>query len=246
MTPCPFIIATTARTGSNFLMDLLISTDKVGHVGERLHKYRPRRLELSDTEVESIMNRMYEISTGHTLSSDWGMKVDIREVIIIERYLRLTNINPKDVKWIFLRRHDKAKQALSYMKAIETGQWHLEIGDSVEDFERDKIQIDVDMSYCKHVMLKLFIMEDTWSNFFDLHGIEPYMLYYENFVDELTWSSTVQAVFDFIGVPYELPLDVSAEHVRRSENIASSVYEELRNMTSDFPWHYTFFDAGKG
>ena len=240
MTPCPFVIATSARAGGNFLMDLLTSTGKVGHVDERLQPYR--RLELSDAEIELIFSQLYEEATGGSLN-DWGMKVDIRDLFVLEHYLRLYDIEPRDVKWIWLKRRDKAKQALSYMKAIESGQWHLTVHDSVEDFEKDKTQIDIDMSYCRHVMLKFFLIEDTWANFFRLYGVMPYLLYYEDFVDESKWLSTVQAVFDFIGVPYELPLAVSSEHVRRSENIASSVYEELRNMTSDFPWHYTFFNT---
>ena len=249
MTPCPFVIATSARAGGNFLMDLLTSTGKVGRVVERLQPYR--RLELSDAEIELIFSKLYEEATlvsertGHT-SPDWGLKVDIRDLFVLEHYLRLYDIKPRDVKWIWLKRRDKAKQALSYMKAIESGQWHLTIHDSVEDFEKDKTQIDIDMSYCRHVMLKFFIIEDTWSNFFRVHGIEPHVLYYEDYIDELTWGSTVAGIFDFVGIPYELPLDVSSEHIRRSENVASSVYEELRNMTSDFPWHYTFFNVEKG
>ena len=241
-TPCPFILATGARTGSNFLMDLLSSTGMVGRVRERLHKYRHRRLELSDTEVESIMNQICIKSTEHTSASHWGMKVDICEVILFEHYLQIINIKPKDIKWIFLRRHDKAKQALSFIKAAETKQWQLCIGDSAEDFERDKKQIDVDNSRCKDVMLKFFIMEDAWLNFFDLHGIEPYVLYYEDFIDESTWESTVAGIFDFVGVPYELPLDVSSEHVKRHENSAEAVYEELKKLMKYCdPYHYTFF-----
>ena len=50
--------------------------------------------------------------------------------------------------------------------------------------------------------------------------------------------------FDFLGVPYELPLNASSEHIQQHENSADAVYEELRNLMPHYPYYYTFF-AGK-
>ena len=140
-----------------------------------------------------------------------------------------------------MKRINKAKQTLSYLKAIETGQFHLTIHDPSEDFERDKKQIDFDMRLCKDYMLRFFIIEHTWLHYFRSHGIEPHTLYYEDFIDESTWASTVQGIFDYLGISYKLPLNVSSKHVKRHENSADAVYEELKNLMPHYPYHYTFF-----
>ena len=70
---CPFVIATSARAGGNFLMDLLTSTGVVGDVKERLQEYRLRDSQVSDAEVTNIFDTVYQLSKG---KDSWGMKVD--------------------------------------------------------------------------------------------------------------------------------------------------------------------------
>lgn len=234
----PFIITTSARAGGNFLMDLLTSTGAVGDVKERLQKYKLRDSQVSDTEVVDIFSTVSQLSGG---KDRWGMKVDMRDLFLVERYLHVRGMRPKDIKWIWLKRINKAKQTLSYLKAIETGQFHLLKSDSLEDFEKDKAQIDFDMRVCKDYMLRFFIIEHTWFHYFRLHGIAPHTLYYEDFVDESTWASTVKGIFDYLDISYELPLHVSSEHVKRHENSADTVYEELKHLMPHYPYQYTFF-----
>lgn len=219
-------------------MDLLTATGVVGDVKERLHKYKLRDSQVSDVEVADIFNTVYQLSSG---KDSWGMKVDMRDLFILEHYLRIRGVEPKDLKWIWLCRINKAKQTLSYLKAIETGRFHLTIHNSPEDFERDKAQIDFDMRVCKDYMLRYFIIEHTWLHYFRSNGIEPHTLYYEDFIDELTWASTVQGIFDYLGISYKLPLNVSSEHIQQHENHADAIYEELKNLMPHYPYHYTFF-----
>ena len=238
MRPYPFVLATSARAGGNFLMDLLTSTGVVGEVKERLQEYKLRDSEVSDAEVADIFHTAYQLSGG---KDSWGMKVDMRDLFVLEGYLRLRRADPKAIKWIWLKRIDKAKQTLSYLKAIKTERFHLYADSPSEDFEQDRTPVNFDMRLCKDYMLRFFIIEHTWLHYFRLHGITPHTLYYEDFVDESTWESTVAGIFDFLGVPYELPLNVSSEHVKQHENSADAVYEELKNLMPYYPYHYTFF-----
>ena len=219
-------------------MDLLTSTGVVGDVKERLQKYKLRESQISDSQVEDILNETYRLSGEPDV---WGMKLDIRDLFIFEHYLQTHHAEPRDIKWIWLKRINKAKQVLSYLKAIETGQFHLMKSDSPEAFEQDKVQIDFDVRVCKDYMLRFFIIEHTWLHYFRSHGIEPYTLYYEDFVDESTWASTVQGIFDYLGISYKLSLHVSSEHVKRHENSADTVYEVLKKLMPHYPYHYTFF-----
>ena len=242
MTPFPFVLATSARAGGNFLMDLLTATGLVGEVKERLQEYKLRDSEVSDTEVADIFHTAYRLSGG---KKSWGMKVDMRDLFVLEYYLRMRRADPKEIKWIWLKRINKAKQTLSYLKAIETGRFHLYADSPSEDFERDRTPVDFDMRICKDYMLRFFIIEATWLHYFRLHGIEPHTLYYEDFIDESTWELMIAGIFDHLGVDYELPLRISSKHVQQCENNAEPVYEALRNLMPYYP-NYTFFNSAKG
>lgn len=249
MTPFPFVLAASARAGGNFLMDLLTSTGMVGDVKERLQSYRLKNL--SDAQVKDLFDEMYEASVpacpdssarpGTGASDNWGMKVDMRDLFVLEHYLWVRGLRPENLKWIWLKRINKAKQTLSYLKAIETGRFHLLKSDSPEAFEQDKAQVDFDMRVCKDYMLRFFIIEHTWLHYFRSHGIEPHTIYYEDFVDESVWEPTVQGIFDYLGISYKLPLHMSSEHVKRHENHADAVYKELKKLMPHYPYHYTFF-----
>jgi len=153
MTPLPFVLATSARAGGNFLMDLLTSTGRVGEVKERLQEYKLRDSEVSDTEVADIFHTAYQLSGG---KDSWGMKVDMRDLFVLEGYLRMRRADPKAIKWIWLKRIDKAKQTLSYLKAIKTGRFHLYADSPSADFEQDRTTVDFDIRTCQDYMLRFF------------------------------------------------------------------------------------------
>ena len=60
----PFILSTSARSGGNFLMDLVTSTGVVGDVKERLQEYQLRESQVSDAEVADMFNTVHQLSGG--------------------------------------------------------------------------------------------------------------------------------------------------------------------------------------
>lgn len=212
-------------------MSLLNSTGQVGYVHEYLY-YLHEGWEgdsPTDAEVLTHFGRFKETaldgcedSTGH-----WGTKVDIRELWAVERWLDLNQTEPKSVKWIWLRRRNKIRQAISILKAQETEIWHLDKDDPQEKQNLARAEIEVDFQDLCLKTIRFYVADGAWSNFFQLHGVEPYILYYENFVDKLTWQSTVEGIFDYLEVPYESPLKVSTHRLRQGVGKVPTSYKRI-------------------
>ena len=225
----PFFIATCQRSGGFFLMSLLNSTKKVGYVHEYLHQLDEGWEGIpTDKDIlshfEEIYERMIDIlgPTGH-----WSTKVDIREFWVVERWLDLKQLEPQSVKWIWLRRRNKIRQAISLIKAQETKIWHLDKDDPKDKQDLARADRDVDFKKLCVSTIRFFLGDCAWSNFFQLHGVEPHTLYYEDFVDESTWESTVAGIFDFIQLPYELPLNVSTHRLKQGVGDVPQGYKDI-------------------
>ncbi len=246
----PFFIATCQRSGGFFLMSLLNSTEKVGYVHECLY-YLNEGWEGDPPNDQAVLSAFEEFQKGSTAlqspTGHWGSKVDIRELWAAERWLDLKQVEPKSIKWIWLRRKNKIRQAISIIKAEETEIWHLDKTDPQEkqDIARSEIEVDFQDLCLKSV--RFFVADCAWSNFFCLHGIEPYTLYYEDFVDESTWESTVEGIFDFIGVPYESPLSVSTHRLKQGVGKTPASYKHVVGNLASYgiPLEYTDLDIDR-
>lgn len=246
----PFFIATCQRSGGFFLMSLLNSTKKVGYVHEYLYHLNegwegdPPK----DKDILSAFEQFREgVSEIPSPTGYWGTKVDIRELWAVERWLDLNQTEPKSAKWIWLRRRNKIRQAISIIKAQETEIWHLDKADPESKQELARAEREVNFEKLCMSTIRFFLGDCAWSNFFRLHDIEPHTLYYEDFVDELTWESTVKGIFDFLELPYELPLNVSTHRLKQGVAKAPESYKHIvREMEMyGIPLKYLDLDLDK-
>ena len=248
----PFFLATSQRSGGFFLMSLLNSTKKVGYVHEYLYHLHegwegyfdgnfPK-----DSDISATFRYFREEALGDRsgVQEIWGSKVDIREIQIAQRWLKLNQIEPKSMKWIWLRRRNKIRQALSFIKAGQTEIWHLDKTDPREKQNLARAEVEVDFQDLCLKTIWFFTADMLWSNYFKAHGIKPHMLYYEDFVDESTWESTVQGIFDYLGVRYELPLDVATHRLKQGTGEVPTSYNRLLQdmLNYDLPLEYLDLD----
>jgi len=119
-----YFIAMTNRTGSSWLCSMLRSTGVVGDVNE---------WSLQETTEPCLS--VVEAWRHHENADPYGLKLaspDIHRLWPI-----MSAQDRRNAKWIWLTRRDKHAQALSWWKAGQTHQWHLE-GPDVQpvDFTR--------------------------------------------------------------------------------------------------------------
>ena len=232
-----FIIAANGRSGSYFLMDLLMSTKKVGIIGEFLGSiirdgYKQHR---SDSLLLSSFKVMHEIATSVPNPRGlWGTKVDMNQLYVMKRFLELCNLEPKDIKWIWLSRKNKLLQAISFFRADATGIWHLKQKDEEETRSHARSEINVTTGDIFQRAGRLHLYDLLWDSFFAENEITPHKVYYEDFIDATTWDSTIAGIFDYLDVDYSLPLNVATNRIKIGTDdhhkIWKAIIEDLKQQ----------------
>lgn len=237
----PIFIIACQRSGFHFLVSLLNSTDKLGHIATeglaKLHSLRENGL-LTDSEILShfeFMITQYPNELGY-----WGTKIDVYSLDILKRFFELSVTDIQSISWIWLCRKNIIKQAISFINAKRSKIFHLYKSDSQnqKDLARSQGEINIEELYkeCVH----FYVANDIIKNFFEAHKITPYTLYYEDFVGKSTWDFTIQSIFDFVRVPYELPLNISTNRLKQSLSLPDIYNGVIKNLTNyGLPLEYT-------
>lgn len=96
------------------------------------------------------------------------------------------------VRYVWARRADTVRQAISMWRAVQTRSWR---GDERGDDRRPEYRFEA----IDHLRARFESDEAGWERFFDTHGIEPLVVRYEADLDR-DRADTVRAVLSFIGV----------------------------------------------
>ena len=221
----PFFICASARSGSHFFMSLLMSTKKVGPLREHLIGVR----DYQDCTDEDVLSHFERISEK-AVEGEWGTKVDIRELFFVERYLSLKQIPLDSIRWIWLRRRDKIKQAISHISASKTGIWRLSTKDPADRKKKGKTEVEIPIEKLNRILLLYLLVDDAWQQFFEKNKLTPHTIFYEDFIEDSTWIPLIEGVLDFLQISYTLPLDITTSRVRQSSDTIPLSYKEFINQ----------------
>ena len=227
-----FFVCTAHRSGGFLLMSLLNSTALFGEL-QPIELFSrdswkqfadfpwENRHEMSDTDLLSTFSNMRESQSGGLAS-----KIFPRDSALILRYLELKGISVNDVKWIWLRRTNKIRQAISFHKAGETDQWHP----TMDTPKPDENHIEIDIKRIEYRIIKFVLYEIEWKSFFEEHKLNPLCIDYEDFMHESKWTSQVERVLDFLEIPHQFPIAVSTDYVRQSTDWNEEIYSQLIDL----------------
>lgn len=124
-----------------------------------------------------------------------------------------------DLKYLWVRRRDKVKQAISLCKAKQTKVYNSMQED--EGIKADAVELVYDFESI-HKELKRFENEEAaWQNYFSENGITPFVVEYENFVK--SYSETAMEALRFLGVKVPEGYEQPQPHYRKQ---ADTVNEE--------------------
>ena len=248
----PFFLATLNRSGSHFLMGLLNSTKQIGQVRgyiDRLHiEHHENNPDLpadslpDDSRILSFFEEIIQKVGNRSTTGIWGARISIRQLKFVKRWIELKRISPQSIKWIWLRRRDKAAQAVSLVRAMGSTIFGISTNDpnlQQKLEESNKIKMSIADLY-KHIC-HFYIAEEAWCNFFAKHSITPHAIFYEDFVEASTWETTIAGIFDFLGVSYTLPFNISESTLKQATGDLPPSYitlrERIRNL--GIPLEYT-------
>ncbi|BBH23282.1 hypothetical protein Back11_46270 [Paenibacillus baekrokdamisoli] len=192
------------RTGSTLLNKALASTGVAGDPCEWLHfQYQdPATLKLEDLE------QLWRLGT--TPNGVFGLKINF-EQRWIDAFRAMFEL-PQDTsraevwstafpncnKHIYMTRRNKVRLAVSWWRAIVSGEWHRNYGEKPQEHDiADKYNYDA----INHLIIESTMCEAAIEDFFSESGIVPLTIVYEDFI--LDYEGTVMRVLEFLNIPLE-------------------------------------------
>lgn len=194
-----YVICTSPRSGSTMLCKLLAATKVAGNPGSHFHKPsidawldhygltasagEPRRETLAN-----IVRAATEHGKGDT--DVFGLRLQRGSFAFFMKQLEflyptpatdVTRINAAfgPTLFIHLTRNDKLDQAISYIRAEQTGLWHRWADGA--DLERQQARRDdaYDPQAIKSQMDQFAQFDEQWRAWFDQHAIDPLRISYD-------------------------------------------------------------------
>ncbi len=194
-----YIICGTPRTGSTLLCNLLASTKTTGNPDSFYgRKFMPAwagewRLPACDTMSERDFNIAYlnaAVTAGKGGTGIFGLRLmrenlDELSAILGQVFPQLPSDKARLEKafgrilYIHLFRDDKLAQAISLVKAEQTGLWHMAPdGTEIERLAPPQ-EPHYDFARIHREVLELESYDAAWNSWFDAQGIKPHRIGYE-------------------------------------------------------------------
>jgi trehalose 2-sulfotransferase len=209
-----YIICTVPRSGSYLLCDGLASTSLAGRPREWFNplfeKGRRSRWGLDKSTDATYAAYLAQVRARSTTRNGIsGIKLHLSQ--FVELATRLANLEGfeglptaeamtkafPNLKYLWLIRRDKARQAISYLLASKTREWC--IVDGAGSSENTIDESDFDPQALAHAEENLAQRDAAWQTYFENNRIAPLIVYYEDFAAD--YGGTVVKVLKWLGVP---------------------------------------------
>jgi len=116
--------------------------------------------------------------------------------------------------YVWMRRRDKVRQAISLWRALQTRTWRKENGHS----ESPPPPLRYSFEGIDHLARALQSDDEAWERYFERHGPEPLTIVYEDDL-EADPARTVWRVLDHIGIAVPAGWHPAAPIVRQSDRL---------------------------
>jgi LPS sulfotransferase NodH len=212
-----YLICAIPRTGSYLLCDMLGATGVAGRPNEYFSgSYQAHwSKRWGVTDYDSYLRRVIQVGTTQNgimgvKSHPWQFNHFARQaaghapVPYSERPAVLDRWFP-DLHYVWLRRKDRLRQAISYARSLQTNIWWDADTEPVPNAKPKPEALEFDFDLITQSVARLVEEEDMWRRYFDANGIDPLVLYYEDLV--IDPDSSVRSVFELLKVqlPSGLP-----------------------------------------
>lgn len=169
------IIVFMNRSGSSLICENMRATKKFTGFGEPLNYELVIKRAQEHDDITSFPEYLNWLTRKiHKKGTMFGMKASCDQVMMLLRSGAIPRYF-NDVRWVFIQRRDILSQAVSFSIAQQTQQWH-----SFQSGNEREARYDF-----KDIKKRIQTISDTYSSmqaFFSLFDIDPYHIYYEDFV----------------------------------------------------------------
>jgi len=219
-----YIVCATVRTGSGVLCEALWNTGLLGKPDEYFvlenKKYYSELW--SKKPDQDYFEEVIKYAT--TPNGVFGMKImrkhfahfmnktiNENDYMNIKSYHLLERKFP-NLRFIWISRRDRVRQAISYWKNMNTG-IHSWFGDKTANFK-----IDFDFMNIHQIVEEIEQWDNNWENFFKLNSIDPLNICYEDDIEN-GYSDVVKKICSFLSLPQPDDLLIKASRRKQSDEL---------------------------
>ena len=217
-----YVVCTTPRSGSTLLCSLLEATGQAGHPWSFYHKSEfmqewaevwglPKAGTVSSNEYNAAYLRA-TIAAGRGVTALFGMR--LQQAYLAPLAAMLARLHPTarsdserfklafgSLRYVHLTRDDKVAQAVSLVKARQSGLWHRNADGSERERSGPAAEPVYDADAIRAEVTNVTRADLAWSQWFKNERIEPLRITYETFAQR-----PVATIFDICAVfGVELP-----------------------------------------
>lgn len=224
-----YLIISTGRSGSSLLCEVLKNTGVAGRPGEYfsqdLDNFFSNLWGLSSSNYMDYLDKVIEENT--TPNGVFGAKIigahfdyfvgKLRENPAFAKSTKsklISTVFP-NLHYIWITRRNKVRQAVSLLKAMQTGVWYLKAGEQpwpVKEPSFDYEAID-------HLLQGFVIGEAVWQEYFSECGVRPFTVVYEDFI--MSYEDTVSKILKYLGIPVPGQLSLAQPRLQKQADVIS-------------------------
>jgi LPS sulfotransferase NodH len=212
-----YMVCSIPRSGSSLLCELLSSTGLAGAPAEFFHPDKMSALrqrwdaETLDDYLRELFARKTSPNGVFGAKAHWGQYNPLFGDTDPRRVLPRPQL-------VFITRRDRLRQAVSWVRALQTFRWATEGGPRVD---RPAV---FDSEHIGRKLRRIDREESLWEGLFDRYGIEPQRVVYEDFVE--AQETTVREVLDELEVDTPANLDLPPPALDRQADDLSEEWIE--------------------
>ena len=212
-----YLVCSIPRSGSSLLCELLAGTGVAGAPAEFFHpdKMAVLRERWAVATLDEYMRELLARKT--TPNGVFGAKAHWGQYKPL-----FGDSDPRAVlpqpRLVFITRRDRLRQAISWVRALQTRKWAHQDRPMVE---RPAV---FDQEHITQKLGRVSREEEVWESLFDRHGIVPQRVVYEEFVE--AQEETVRAVLETLGIDVPADLHVPPPVLDRQADEVSDEWVE--------------------
>ncbi|MEP2773889.1 MAG: Stf0 family sulfotransferase [Fulvivirga sp.] len=228
-------IAFTPRSGSTWLNEAIIKTNKAGNPREWFNtglSVLSKRIEAY--ESASIQDYYQTLKEDKATSNNvFGFQITWFQAQQIFEHIGHDNLFDDIQTWFWLKRKDFVAQGVSLFKAIETGKFH-----SV-DKPKNKKELLYDYKKISRWTLHILQQEKLFADYFKKKGVSPIALWYEDITADK--QTTLKRIYDELNVnqPNNIVRSQYSKYQPVSDNINHDFIDKFKNEHQEFVSYWT-------
>lgn len=224
-----YMICATPRSGSTLLCEALKNTGVAGNPDEY---FGPMHVERWLAQWGQLSKKEYldrVLAHGMGINGVFGMKVmrsywgnfrqHLHQAVALPSTSdpALLNACFPNLKYIWITRRDKVRQAVSWLKFIQGAMWYWE-----SDVPQKVEVLEMRPEIISDFILQTAVHESAWLAFFEQAGIQPHIVVYEDFVE--AYEETAKDILNYLEIPYPKDLVFGKRRLKQQSDALTETW----------------------